>query len=124
MSSPVSKVQYGGPNSRRPGASWQRVSSAVWKTCKRIVIAEEESTCEETFVTPPESPRHFREEDSQSDCSSDLKSIRKATRLLELHDRILDQVLWEPTVLPCPSELKVRSCRWRQTTVCFPPDFK
>ncbi len=118
----MSRVEYGGPGSRRPSAVWQRVSTAVWETLKRIQNDEDESGGEEIFVTPPQSPSQFRQEDSKCDCNNNLKSIRKAARMLEMHDRVLDQILWEAKVLPCPSELKpVRRCRWRQTTVCYAP---
>lgn len=117
MNNTISNVVYGGPGSRRPGAAWQRVSTAVWNTLKRIKFDEEESDCEEIFWTPPESPRRICGEGS-------LKPIGdvapRAARLLQMHDRVLDQVLWEPTVLPSPSEVRVSKCRWRQTTECFP----
>lgn len=121
MSTTASTIVYGGPGSRRPGALWQRVSTAVWKTLKRIENDEEESIWNEAFWTPPQSPRHLGEEDSQSNCRNNLNSIRKVDRLLEMHDRVSDQILWEPSVLPCKSEVKVRKCRWRQTTVYFSP---
>lgn len=120
MKTSAAFVVYGGSNSRRPGLAWQRVSKAIWNTLKRIGDLEEPD-CEDVFWTPPQSPRDSSLEGSESDLSGNSNSIRKATRLLEMHDRIIDQVLWEPTVLPCPSDLRIRKCRWRQTTVCFPP---
>ena len=52
-----SNVVCGGAASRRPGVVWQRVSTAVWKTLKRIKIEDKSaSDCEEIFLTPPESP--------------------------------------------------------------------
>ena len=52
-----SNVMCGGAASRRPGVVWQRVSTAVWKTLKRIKIEDKSaSDCEEIFLTPPESP--------------------------------------------------------------------
>ncbi len=62
MDSVVSNVVYGGSGSRRPGAVWQRVSTAVWNTLKRIGDDEGEIESAETFLTPPDSPRHFHEE--------------------------------------------------------------
>jgi len=107
---------YGGP-----GKVWQQVSTAVWRTLKRTLVDEDPTEREEVFVTPPESPRELQGLAAGIDLCGDSECIRKVTRLLRMHDRIIDQVVWEPSVLPGPSDVRVsRHSRWRQTTVCFP----
>ena len=108
---------YVGHDSKKPSAALQRVRKAVWNCLKRICHDKEETVEEEIFLTPPQSPRHLSVESSGSTFSS---TNQKEARFLQMHDRIVDQVFWEPIALPCASEVVVRKCRWRQTTVCYP----
>jgi len=63
-------------------------------------------------------------EGSESNFSGNSNSIKKVSCLLEMHDRVLDQVVWEITILLSPFDFRVCKCHWWHTIVYFPPGSK